>query len=327
MRNNPFGLLAFLHWHHDWNSFHFPEELVKKAADQIQDLGVGMVRMDIVWSDIHVGENQYDFSRYDRLVSLLKRYDFDLLVLLHYNKVRLDDAGKEIWNQPPDSFEEFARYVGATVSHFKHQIRHWEIWNEPNHPIYWTLPPDGLKNYLRLLRLSYQAAKKADPECIVLNGGITEPIIEDVRHFYENGGKDVTDILAIHTFLDPLLPGVENAFDKILTTVQRIMKENGDQNKKVWVTEMGCPGLAQPDSVKNWWAGKNPNEAQQADWVEKQYTMVKKHPFVEKIFWAFYRDTQNMFKDGGDHLGLVRVDLTPKPAFERMKQLIKRGAG
>ena len=188
-KDNPFGLLAFLHWNHDWNNYHFPINLLRKAAEQIQSLGVDMVRLDIVWADVHIDGLRYDFSRYDRVLSILKEFDFKLLVLLHYNKNRVDSTGKETWNLPPDSNEEFARYVGATVARYKSQVHHWEIWNEPNHPIYWDAPPDQLKNYTQLLRLSYAAAKEADPHCLVINGGLTEPIIDDVRNFYTNGGK------------------------------------------------------------------------------------------------------------------------------------------
>jgi hypothetical protein len=100
-----FGLLAFLNWNNDWNNWHFPENLIDKAALQIRDLGVDIVRTDIVWSDVHAGLHQYNFDRYDRLVSMLSERGLKLLVVLHYNKFRIDEQGREIWCRPPDSFE------------------------------------------------------------------------------------------------------------------------------------------------------------------------------------------------------------------------------
>lgn len=320
--NPSYGLLAFLHWNHDWNNWHFPTNLVPRAAKQIRDLGVGMVRIDIVWSDIHRGDRRYDFSGYDALIQELKAQGLELLVLLHYNKLRLDERGKEVWSDPPESFEEFADYVGATVSRYKDHVKCWEIWNEPNHPVYWSKPKDDMKTYVRLLKLSYQAAKKADPSCFVVNGGITEPVIDDVRNFYKAGGKDFTDALTIHTFLNPATPDVGGQFDRIIDGVQKVMDEFDDGNKRVWITEMGCPGVPSAKDVKNWWAGDNLDEKQQADWLERQFGFMKKHPIIEKMFWAFYRDTDGIFKDGVDYFGLVRFDLTPKPAFNRLRQLI-----
>ncbi len=322
MKTSPYGLLAFLHWNHDWNNWHFPNNMVPRAAKQIKELGVGMVRLDIVWSDIHRGFRQYDFSGYDALIDQLTGQGLTLLVLLHYNKERLDASGKEVWSDPPESLEEFADYVGATVSRYKNKVKHWEIWNEPNHPVYWSKSKDDMKTYVQLLKLAYSAAKKADPDSFVINGGITEPVIEDVRNFYKAGGKNFTDAITIHTFLDPASPNVAATFDAIVDGVQKVMAEFGDADKKIWITEMGCPGVPASAEVKNWWAGKNLSEKQQADWLEKQFGFMKKHPAIEKMFWAFYRDTDGIFKDGVDYFGLVRFDLTPKPAYDRFQRLI-----
>lgn len=51
--------------------------------------------------------------------------------------------------------------------------------------------------------------------------------------------------------------------------------------------------------------------------------MIVSFPRVEKLFWAFYRDTENEFHDATDYLGIVRLDLSPKPAYHRLKKLIK----
>ncbi len=321
--NSPFGLLAFLHWNHDWNNAHFPEPLVKQAAKQIKDLGVDMVRLDVVWSDVHTGFHKYDFSRYDRLMNLLAEHEVKPLVLLHYNKERLDASGKEVWSDPPESFDEYADYVHATVSRYKTTVHHWEIWNEPNHPVYWSKPKDQLKTYVNLLRKAYRAAKSADPSCLVLNGGITEPVVEDVENLYTSGGGLFFDILAIHTFLNPWENDHQQKFEAIVEGVRNVMLKHGDEQKRIWITEMGCPGVPQPKQVKNWWAGDNLSEQQQADWLEKQFEMIKKYPYVEKLFWAFYRDTNGFFNDGTDYFGLVRFDLSPKPAFERYQKLIR----
>lgn len=62
-------------------------------------------------------------------------------------------------------------------------------------------------------------------------------------------------------------------------------------------------------------------ERKQADYVEKFYTMLFSHSSVEAItYWDF--------KDGGitfklRPVGLLREDLTPKPAYERLQSLIK----
>jgi len=67
------------------------------------------------------------------------------------------------------------------------------------------------------------------------------------------------------------------------------------------------------------WPTTPEGEAKQADYVEKFYTLLFSHPAVEAITWWD-------FMDGGWQgapAGLVRADLTPKPAYNRLLCLIK----
>jgi len=319
-QKNPFGLLAFLHWNHPWNKYHFSKEILPQAIDQIYQLGIRMVRIDILWSDVAENDKPLVFSRYDDLIQQLHQKDIQTLGVLQYNKDQTH------WNDPPESFEEFASYVHQTVGHYKNEIHYWEIWNEPNHPMYWSAPMDRLKTYIKLLSLSYSAAKKADPTCQVLNGGLSHPIVEDVKNFFDNGGGAVMDIFNIHPFLDPLSANSPKIFDEMLVPTIEILKQHGGGKKKIWITEMGCPGVPGKNAPPTWFAGKSPTEEQQAEWLKTQYDLIKKYPQIEKLFWAFYRDTDKEFNDGTDYLGLVHFDLSPKPAFWMMKKLIQETA-
>jgi len=320
--DNPFGLLAFLPFNHDWNKHSFPPQIISQAIKQIKDLGVGMVRLDIFWFDISRGEHKFDFSKYDDLINQLDKAGIPLLGLLHYNKTFYDN-GVEIWNRPPESNDEFSGYVSKTVNRYKSIIHHWEIWNEPNHDDYWKAPKDNLKRYSRLLTHSYQAAKAADPQCLVLNGGITDPVINDVKNLYQNAGKEYFDRLNIHTFLNPFSANPEQDFKNIIDPVLQIQKEYGDSNKKIWITEMGCPGIPAGKKEQAWFGGEPMNEKQQADWLKRQYALREQVPQIEMMFWAFYRDTDDIFHQATDYFGLVRADLSPKPAFEVYKNLIR----
>ena len=54
----------------------------------------------------------------------------------------------------------------------------------------------------------------------------------------------------------------------------------------------------------------------------KHYNLIKLIHFegLEKIFWAFWRDTDH-FKSGVDYFGLIRRDFSRKPAFEAYKKI------
>jgi hypothetical protein len=176
-----------------------------------------------------------------------------------------------------------------------------------------------------LLELSYNAAKNADPSCLVINGGLTGDVVRDVEYFYENGGRRMTDKLNIHLFLPPDEVESLHAFDGAIESIRQNMVRVGDGSKKIWITETGCPGMIDPRSAKPWWIGRNTSELEQAQWLERIYTIARRHPSIEKVFWAFYRDTGSFFQDGVDYFGLVRDDFSPKPAFFRMQALARNG--
>ena len=79
----------------------------------------------------------------------------------------------------------WANYVYKTVSTYKDYIKIWETWNEPDYTDWrkerdWNKNPPNPKDlylwygsifaYIRLLRITYEVAKKVDPTCWVATG-------------------------------------------------------------------------------------------------------------------------------------------------------------
>jgi len=316
--SNPFGVLDFLAWDHDWNNHHYSIRDVKRAAELMREAGVGFVRMDFLWSDLEPQEGQFDFTKYEALVEILSGRGLGILGVLHYNPTWRQGP----WNAAPDS-AAYGRYARAVVKHFKGSVAHWEIWNEPDHPIYWQ-PQDNLVAYSRLLKSVYPLIKLGNPDAKVLLGGLSNAVPDHLNHIYSLAGRNSFDIVNIHAFVSPLSANPRMDLRHLYQELHRVMRHFGDSKKPVWVTETGCPGLRSPSSVRPWWQGPNPDEAQQASWVKTMYAEMLQWKGVEKIFWAFFRDTRNHFKDGTDGLGLVRHDFTPKPAYAAYQASARR---
>ena len=314
---NPFGVLEFLYWNHPWNNYQYPsKEAVDKSIVLMQKAGVGIVRMDFLWQDIEASRGSYDYSKYDYIVDELTKHGIQVLGVLSYNTVWASPCGK--WNVPDSDYTSFLNYCGKAVGRYKGRVKYWEIWNEPDSHIYWE-PQDGMKEYVRLLRGAYSVLKKTDPQCFVLNGGLASGL-GSVNKLYDNGAKDYFDIMNIHAFQTPL---DKDAIKRVVSFVKatgRVMDRNGDSAKKIWITEIGCPGVKSGKNVANSWMGKNPDEIQQADWVTEVFKQTLALERVEKVFWAFFRDTDNHWKDGVDYLGLIRNDFSLKPAYKAYKK-------
>jgi endo-1,4-beta-xylanase len=67
------------------------------------------------------------------------------------------------------------------------------------------------------------------------------------------------------------------------------------------------------------WPTTKEGEQRQADYVEKLYTLLFSHPAVRAITWWDLEDGSWQ----GAPSGLVRADLTPKPAYNRLRELIR----
>lgn len=316
---SPFGVLEFLHWNHSWNNYKYScRKDLEKAIALMKEAGVAWVRMDFLWEEIEPQPQEFQFEKYDQLVDLLNRNNINILALLNYS---VDWAAKcPQWNCPPKENRLFVNYAVRVIERYKDKIKYWEVWNEPDSHTYWS-EQDGLKSYCTFLKDVYVAAKKIDPDCKILNGGLANGLAS-VNHLYDNGAKNYFDILNIHIFESPLNRGSIKAVISYPKSAHKIMARNGDNQKMIWVTEIGCPGVKRGLEVDNWWMGKNPNERQQAKWVKDIYTQLLKNPYIEKVFWAFFRDCQGHWNNGVDYFGLVRWDFSKKPSFPAYKKCV-----
>jgi len=315
--DSPFGVLDFLSWNHDWNHYHYIPESLEKALDLMREAGVGFVRMDFLWSDIESTRGTFDFKKYDLIVDSVSRRGIKILGLLLYSP-----AWKgELWNQAPAP-DLFTRYAREVVRRYRDRIKHWEIWNEPDHATYWQ-PQDALRSYSLLLKQVYPILKEEDPTSVIHMAGLSQPLPFSLKNIYEQAGKDSFDVVHIHPYVNPLMPSALDDLSSLYQTVRKTMEYYGDEDKAIWFSELGCPGMQNPGSTADWWLGTNLSEEQQAEWIHRVYGAPLRWENLQKVFWAFFRDTEDHFKTGVDSFGLIRKDFSTKPSFTAYQALAR----
>jgi len=312
---NPFGVLEFLSWDHSWNSYKYDKPGLEKIVKLMKKAGVTCVRFDFLWQDMEPQEGVWSFGKYDYLVDLLTQNQIRILGVLSYSTSWSGDD----WNYPPYDNATFVNYASRVISRYKDKVKYWEIWNEPDSTTYWKVR-DEMKGYTRLLKEVYTAAKRADPSCKIVLGGLTSEGFFALKNIYRNGGKDYFDVMNIHPFTNPLLENRIRYVKALYNNVRKEMAKNGDGHKKIWFTEVGCPGVDDPSASYGWWEGLSPTEKQQARWVREIYTEFIKFDDVEKVFWAFFRDNNKHFNNDVDYFGLVRWDYSTKSGFSALRR-------
>jgi hypothetical protein len=189
-----------------------------------------------------------------------------------YAPVTLEDGGIN-----PDNY--WAKYVFDTVSMYKEWIKVWEIWNEPDYVSDWNAtltwresPPTkeqlvrfngSIFEYIRMLRVSREAARLADKDALIATGGIgyetflnallrytDNPDDGSVTDEYPTTGGAYFDVLSFHHYpiytsgnADDAVKGYLDHFAALTAELDAAGKVvRGFEN-----TETGAPHLAVGD--------------------------------------------------------------------------------
>jgi hypothetical protein len=97
------------------------------------------------------------------------------------------------------------------------------------------------------------------------------------------------------------------------------MTANGDASKPVWFTEFGYSTHANTGGEANW--NKGVTDQQQSDFLVSAFQIATAWPNVERLY-AYKLDDDDPARQRGVHLssyGIVKHDLTPKPAYTALK--------
>jgi polysaccharide biosynthesis protein PslG len=311
----------------------------------IKDLNIQMVRDDVLWGDVETIKGVYDFSYYDTKTNQLLAQGIEPLYLIDYSNCLYNNMpsnqGYDCWLYVPRNaakFELFKKaygnYTYEVVKHFKGKVRYFELWNEPNN--FWQPNlGDGLQisQYIELLKEGYARAKEANPQAIILSGGVATSDYENltekyILNYYKQGAKNYFDILAIHPYCSyeqtyPLenqgktCDAIEN-----IARVKEIMDNYNDSNKKIWITEWGYP----TGGCYSWDGYCEPSlneENQNIRMINIFPTLRENYPYVTGFFWYDYMDDCESGNplDTECRFGLVRSDLSKKSAYYTYQNL------
>ena len=291
---SPFGMGIYL------NRYSSDPEGLKtmdRAARLAREAGVKWSREDFGWGRIEPRKGEFDWRYYDALVATAKRNGISIYGLLGY---------WSSWTKPytPEGIEDYCRFAAATVEHYKNDIHHWEIWNEPN-IFFWQGPRDM---YAELLSKAYAAIKKADPTAQVLGCSTAGIDSGFIKRTMELGAP--FDILTIHPYRRTL---DDRGFIKELQAVVDLVKRPDGTPREVWITEMGWATYVPHNTLRQDFEPFTPR--QQAQLLARSYIDAMASGGRQNISWYNFRCDGTDPMNFEHNMGIVTRDFRIKPAY------------
>ncbi|NOZ51481.1 MAG: glycoside hydrolase family 5 protein [Chloroflexi bacterium] len=155
------------------------DDISGPAASTLVAAGARWTRSWFSWDDIEplpTDPPTYQWQETDERLLAARRAGFETLFLLGGNAVWASDSFcGPIYPRHQADFQRFLRDLVQRYSQPPYDVRLWEIYNEPDS----VFGPQGFcfgtrgAQYADSLRLAYTAIKAADPNAVVLFGGIS----------------------------------------------------------------------------------------------------------------------------------------------------------
>jgi hypothetical protein len=284
----------------------------------LKEAGVQWVRINVVWYAVEPAQKgSYDLgllSLYDHLMQKLGEAGIKVIFVTAQSPYWASaDPAKSggVWNAnyKPTNNSDLADYFVFLLNRYRSTGPHaYEIWNEQNATFFW---PSGVNaaDYFSMLQTCYTNIKAADPQAIVLNGGLTDGsnTTNFMASLYAAGAKNYFDAWSQHTYTKT------PQYETIVSKVRDIMVVNNDSGKKIWMTECGWLTATNGESGAVSWN-------RQAHYLTNFFTRLATYPDVEVVCWYTSRSYDENTHEGS--FGLVLPDFTRKPSFYAYKNWV-----
>lgn len=295
---------------------------VSREFDLMAAMKVTWIRADFDWSGIESQHGRFDWSYPDRVVRDASARRMNVVAILAYTPAWARPQGTTT-HTPPDQLSDYANFAHAAVARYAPLgVRTWEIWNEPNTSDFWQPRPDP-DRYGDLFRGAAAAIRSVDPGATVLTGGITRGTDAAdgsrvsqktyLERLYANGTAQLASAIAVHPYSFPWLPTehpptLVGGFHD-LPRLRDLMVRHGDAGKKIWITEFGAATGTVPGAM---------SPTDQADTVVLARRQVRYWSWAGPLIYYELRDSGTDRKDIEQNFGVVRRDLSLKPAAKAL---------
>ncbi len=294
-----------------------------QMLDKLKAAGATWVRIDQGWRWLEPARGTID-GRLGQVAGMAAQRGLKVLVNVILPTPAWTNAAEL---GPPPNLGDWRNMLTSVAGRLKGTVHAYELLNEPNiaSRAYFT---GTVQDFVAMLREGYAGVKAGDPAAVVVSGGLAGLHFSYLRSMYQAGLKQglTHDALGVHPYNspnnagpaapeDPGYPTADWGYKHVsLPIIRQIQQQNGD-SAPVWLTELGWSSHNQA-GVPSYHAPIT--EGTQAEFLKGSVTLVRQWPWIAKWFWYNERNKTT----GGyyeDNFGLVRSDLTDKPALAALR--------
>jgi hypothetical protein len=228
----------------------------------------------VTWPYLEPHKGQFRFDTLDTYVSLARQHNTGLLLPLGLSPSWASARPSEpsVYQlgsaAEPRDIEDWRAFVRRVATRYKGQIGAYEIWNEPNLPLFCSASVDQM---LVLTREASQIIHEVDPHAIVVSPSATESKgLSWLSEFISKGGGQYVDVIGYHLYVNPQPP---EAMVPLVQQIRQILASNGQASKPIWNTEA------------NWFSPKPfPSEELAAAYLARSY-ILDWAAGVQRFYW------------------------------------------
>ncbi|MBI5713802.1 MAG: hypothetical protein HZC38_10340 [Chloroflexi bacterium] len=316
-----------------------------------QIMRVDWLAQDVKWKDIEPQAGQYKWEKMDAMITAVRPHGFQLLLSVYgtpdWARIARSDPTRDA---PPANPATFARFMSAMLTRYNGLVGAVEIYPESNLGARWS-SPDGIspERYVELLKPAYTAIHAADPLVIVIGGSLAPTASNDgkiaiddlvyYKRMYKAGAANYFDALGVRVDGHNNPPkdftnskSVESTtyknkspfYYRHYEDVYAMMVENGDKDKKLWITSAGWASSTEKVVGKEF--ALDVTEQKQAEYLVGAIELAQSQPYVAALIINNFNYSTSFESDPSSLYSLIRPDWSARPALLKLAQARQEAA-
>ncbi len=283
-------------------------------------LGLKWVRIDLHWYNLEPLEGTFALAPLDELINTVRQAGLEPVLYFVGSAAFASTAPPGAVNVdqwPPRSAAEFASRMLMLAQRYP-SVHYWQIWNEQNLPSFWQ-PREDPAAYAALVASVAQAFSAGAPGRVLILGGMAYysqmPMLGGLmlEALAQRGIFSVVDAVAYHPYTDRP-EGDPADFIERARLLNAGLRAAGA--KAVWATEFGWSTYLGPPVQQSLIS-----EATQGDYLLRRLVLMMALNY-DRAFWFALSDLDARVADRDRYYGLLRLDASPKPAYDALRNFL-----